>query len=37
MRKMGREMGDDLGGEDFDEMVDEIEAGGDDVGDGGDD
>ena len=25
MRKMGKEMGDDLGGEDFDEMVDEME------------
>ena len=29
MRKMGREMGDDLGGEDLDEMIDEIEGGGD--------
>jgi len=28
MRKMGKELGDDAGG-DFDEMVDEIEAGGD--------
>ncbi len=27
MRKMGREMGDDLGGEDFDEMIDEMESG----------
>jgi putative FmdB family regulatory protein len=27
MRKMGKEMGDDLGGEDFDQMMDEIEAG----------
>lgn len=29
MRKMGSEMGEDVGGEDFDEMVDEIESGGD--------
>jgi putative FmdB family regulatory protein len=28
MRKMGKEMGDDLGGEDFDSMMDEMEAGG---------
>lgn len=35
MRKMGSEMGEDLGGEDFDEMVDEIESGGGDD-DGGD-
>jgi hypothetical protein len=27
MRKMGREMGEDLGGEDFDQMVDEMESG----------
>ncbi len=27
MRKMGKEMGEDLGGEDFDQMVDEVEAG----------
>ncbi len=32
MRKMGKEMGDDMGGEDFEAMVDEIE-GGDDGGD----
>ena len=34
MRKMGKEMGDDVGGEDFDQMVDEIESGdaGDDEG-----
>ena len=31
MRKMGKELGDDAGG-DFDEMVDELEAGGDDDG-----
>jgi len=35
MRRMGSEMGEDLGGEDFDEMMDEMEAGGD--GDGSDD
>lgn len=29
MRKMGKELGDDAG-EDFDQMVDELEAGGDD-------
>lgn len=28
MRKLGREMGDELGGNDFDEMLDEAEAGG---------
>jgi len=27
MRKMGKEMGDELGGDDFDGMVDELEAG----------
>jgi len=27
MRKVGREMGDEVGGADFDEMVDQIEAG----------
>jgi putative FmdB family regulatory protein len=37
MRKMGREMGDDLGGEDLDEMVDEIERGEGGDADGGDD
>jgi hypothetical protein len=31
MRKMGKELGDDAGG-DFDEMVDELEAGGGDDG-----
>jgi putative FmdB family regulatory protein len=30
MRKMGKEMGDDLGGEDIDEMMDEMESGGGD-------
>jgi putative FmdB family regulatory protein len=34
MRKMGKELGEDAGG-DFDEMVDEMEAGGDE-GDGDD-
>jgi putative FmdB family regulatory protein len=33
MRKMGKELGDDAGG-DFDEMVDELEAGGGDDVDG---
>ena len=28
MRKMGREMGDELGGEDLDEMIDDVESGG---------
>jgi hypothetical protein len=38
MRKMGREFGDELGGEEFDEAIDEIERGelGDDGEDGGD-
>lgn len=31
MRKMGKELGDDAG-QDFDEMVDELEAGGDEDG-----
>ncbi len=30
MKRMGSELGDELGGDDLDEMVDEIEAGGDD-------
>ena len=30
MRKMGREMGDELGGEDLDEMIDDVESGGGD-------
>lgn len=34
MRKVGREMGEEAGGEDFDQMVDEIETGGG-GGDGG--
>ena len=29
MRKMGKEMGEDVAGEDFDQMVDEVETGGD--------
>jgi putative FmdB family regulatory protein len=33
MRKMGQEMGDDFGGADLDEMVDEMESGSDDLGD----
>ena len=36
MRKMGKEMGEEAGGEDFDQMVDDIETGEGD-GDGGDD
>jgi putative FmdB family regulatory protein len=32
MRKMGREMGDDLGGEDVDQMIDEMERGGGEEG-----
>jgi hypothetical protein len=28
MRKMGKELGEDVAGEDFDQMVDEMEAGG---------
>jgi hypothetical protein len=43
MRKMGKEMGDEFGGQEFDEMLDEMESGkmpdeegGDlDTGDGG--
>ena len=35
MRKMGKEMGDEFGGAEFDEAVDELESGGD-LG-GGDD
>jgi len=29
MRRMGRELGDEVGGPEFDEMVDELESGGD--------
>jgi putative FmdB family regulatory protein len=36
MRKMGQEMGDDLGGEDLDAMIDEVESGVGDDGDSGD-
>lgn len=32
MRKMGKEMGEDVGGEDFDAMMDEAEGGDSDVG-----
>jgi len=35
MRKMGKEMGEDVSGEDLDEMMNEVESGGD-GGDGGD-
>lgn len=35
MRKMGREMGDEFGGSEFDEAVDELEQGGDLDGEGG--
>ncbi len=34
MRKMGKEMGDEFGGQDFDEMVDEMESGEADDGEG---
>lgn len=39
MRKMGKELGEDVAGDDLDQMVDEIEAGGldDEPGGGGDD
>jgi len=39
MRKMGREMGDEFSGPEFDEAVDELESGGDldNPGDGGSD
>jgi putative FmdB family regulatory protein len=33
MRKMGKEMGEDVGGEDFDAMVDDLGTGPDDGGD----
>ena len=35
MRKMGKEMGEEVGGEDLDAMVDEIESGGGEDGNGG--
>lgn len=35
MRKMGKEMGEDMAGEDFDQMMDEVESG--EGGDGADD
>jgi putative FmdB family regulatory protein len=37
MRRMGHELGDEVGGAEFDQMVDELESGGDpgDDGDGG--
>jgi len=34
MRKMGKEMGEDIGGEDFDQMMDDVESGGGDDGEG---
>ena len=39
MRKMGREMGDEFAGPEFDEAINEMESGGDlgDEGDAGDD
>jgi putative FmdB family regulatory protein len=41
MRNMGKEMGDEFGGQEFDEAIDELEGGGDldsdDGGDSGDD
>ncbi len=36
MKRMGREMGDELGGDELDEMVDNIEAGGAGEDEGGD-
>ena len=33
MRKMGQEMGDELGGDDIEEMVNEMESGGGNLGD----
>jgi putative FmdB family regulatory protein len=36
MRRMGKEMGDELGGEDFDQMMDGMEGGEGDDADGGD-
>ena len=35
MRKMGKEMGEDIGGEDLDHMMDEIESGETDGGESG--
>ncbi|MFI5364307.1 MAG: zinc ribbon domain-containing protein [Candidatus Binatia bacterium] len=35
MRKMGKEMGEDVAGEDFDQMMDEVESGEGDEGGGG--
>lgn len=35
MKRMGGELGDELGGDELDEMVDGIESGGDDVDGGG--
>ena len=35
MRKMGQEMGDEIGGGELDEMIDEVESGGGDSGDDG--
>lgn len=38
LRKMGKEMGDEMGGPEFDEAVDQLESGGGlDDDDGGDD
>jgi hypothetical protein len=34
MKRMGKEMGDEFGGAEFDEAVEEIESGGDLGGDG---
>ena len=35
MRKVGREMGDEVAGDDFNEMMDQIDGGGEDEGDAG--
>ena len=37
LRKMGKEMGDEMGGPEFDEAVDQLESGGGLDDDGGDD
>jgi putative FmdB family regulatory protein len=37
LRRMGKEMGDEMGGPEFDEAVDQLERGGDLDDDGGDD
>src|SRR5271156_4574912 len=36
MRNMGKEMGDEFGGQEFDEAIEEMESGDDSINDGGD-